>query len=191
MGRPIVNLILNFMVLPCPIEKISQIKNLLFIGNWKLEIGNFHQRRLGFTFIELLIVVAIMGVLTSIGVASYNNFNDKRVVENAAAELKSNLSSTQSKAVNNEKPTSCADKVLDGWYLEYINNSSYKTYAHCGGEVTEYDSKKINLERATFDNNFGIIQFKVLGGTNLSADLSIGFNSGLETVIVEQSGDIK
>lgn len=168
------------MVLSCPRKQIS---------NYKFQITNkIHQT--GFTLIELLVVAAIIGVLTSIGVASYNNFNERRIVEKVAEELKTNLRLAQSKAMNNEKDTSfCGGDVLDGWYVEYIDSSSYKLYGQCGG--SEFGTQTITLENARFDNNFGIIQFKPLGGIDLSCERVISINSGLETVTINPSGDIK
>lgn len=170
------------MTLPCPRKQIS---------NYKFQITNkIHQA--GFTLIELLVVVAIIGVLTSIGVASYNNFNERRIVEKAARELKTNLRLAQSKAMNNEKDTSfCGGDVLDGWYIEYIDSLSYKLYGRCGG--SEFDTQTITLENARFNDNFGTIQFKPLGGTDLSDNLDITVTNGSNsvTITVDPSGDIK
>ncbi len=43
------------------------------ISNWKLEIINSLRRRAGFTLVELLIAIVIIGIIASIGYSSYNS----------------------------------------------------------------------------------------------------------------------
>jgi len=57
----------------------------------------------GFTLIELLIVVAIIGILSTIVLANYNSFGTRQQVKNAAGQLKSELRKYQNLAISGQK----------------------------------------------------------------------------------------
>lgn len=63
-------------------------------------------RRTGFTLIELLVVISIILVVFSFGIASFNQFNKRERIRQAALTLKSSLRFAQSKAMSAEKPES-------------------------------------------------------------------------------------
>lgn len=154
----------------------------------------------GFTFIELLVGVGILGIITSIGVASYNNFNDQRVVEKAAAELKTNLRLVQSKAMNNEKDlTVCGEAPLLGWYANLANQTYYGS---CGANTFPTPAKNlVDLDINDDGNNElklssnDLIFFRALGGTELTNDLVVVISflddSYPLSVTITKSGDIK
>lgn len=84
----------------------------------------------GFSFVELLVVISIMGVLISITTASYSNFRESTILKNAALQLKSDLRFVQNKALAGDKSTTnCTipGRTLVGWYLEINNNASSYT----------------------------------------------------------------
>lgn len=170
------------MTLLCLIKKIT---------NYKLLIANYsRQKRAGFTLVELLVVVGIIGILTAIGIASYNDFNQARAVEKAAQELKTNLRLAQSKAVNNEKP---CDGVLDRWRVKRTSASSpYEYTIRYKCEVGGFDDyKTITLENDLTLSNF-TIDFYALGETNSSGTITVADADGnnSETIRVTQAGDI-
>jgi len=152
----------------------------------------------GFTLIEVLVAVGIIGILTSIGVSSYNSFNAKKQVESVAEELKTNLRLVQSKAVNNEKDSSvCSSTPLDGWVADFSSNSYY---GQCG--IPTFGSKTlVDLDvddDGTDDISLswnGAILFKVLGGTDLASDITITVSDGVPArnveVTVSTSGEIE
>lgn len=75
------------------------------MGQWKMFVMkkqtlNFKS---GYTLIEILVVIALIGILTTIGIAAYNDFNEQRIIRKAADEIKTYIRSAASKASNNEK----------------------------------------------------------------------------------------
>src|SRR4030042_4247797 len=104
----------------------------------------------GFTLIEILVAVTIILLLTSIGVASYNRFNDKRKVEKITKELETNLRYIQGKATSNEKDCTAAvcdcsgaNYVLTGWYADFTNLLAPTYYGDCSGVTFSNPAKSL------------------------------------------------
>jgi prepilin-type N-terminal cleavage/methylation domain-containing protein len=62
-----------------------------------------HKSAAGFTLVELLIVIAIIGILSTVLLANYNSFGRRQEVKNTAAELKSELRKYQNFAISGHK----------------------------------------------------------------------------------------
>ncbi len=86
---------------------------------------------LGFSLIELLLILSLIALLFSLGMAQYNRFNRSQTLTKTKDELVSNLRLAQSKAMVAEKPFECGDDELEGHRLEFINNHSYRIVAVC------------------------------------------------------------
>jgi prepilin-type N-terminal cleavage/methylation domain-containing protein len=59
----------------------------------------------GFTLTELMLVIALMGILTAIGVPRYKNTMDKAKVEKQTKELHSTIMNVRLTAMMNKQPT--------------------------------------------------------------------------------------
>lgn len=150
----------------------------------------------GFTLIELLVTISIIGVLFGIGVAKYNEFNRRQILDQAAQELKSNLRLAQSKASAGEKPASgCA--MLDGYQVSFVDsNPDYYTIgAKCSPNSPAAESLSLptGISFSSLPSSNSII-FKVLGqGTNVNVSTNIvlsGFGD-TRTITVSATGEIK
>jgi prepilin-type N-terminal cleavage/methylation domain-containing protein len=86
----------------------------------------------GFTLIELLVVVALMVTMLSIGVASYNSFNQTATLDGAAKALRANLRLAQAFAINGEKIGATCSGTFNGYYVTLSNNAtSYQLGQYC------------------------------------------------------------
>lgn len=148
-----------------------------------------HCNLLGFTLIELMVVITIISIITGIGVASYNKYNSRRIVEKAAEELRANIRLAQSRAINNEKDSRCGPDILDGWYVEYLSSSSYQLFCICGGN--EYrPSSAINITNVSL-NSFSTFGFKpLIGNATLSQNITIIGDDKSARISVSTSGDV-
>jgi len=143
--------------------------------------------RSGFTLIELLIVTSIIGILLTTGLASYTNFNRKRMVREAALELMNNLRYAQSKALNGEKPSGCA--ILNGWKLEFVSGG-YQIKAVCtNGEFGDKDfSFPTGVSKTSGPSSF---LFKVLAqGVNYGGEIELSGFGYKYKIKVTESGEI-
>ena len=150
----------------------------------------------GFTLIELLVTMSIIGILFGIGVAQYNKFNRRQILDQAAQTLKNNLRLAQNKASAGEKPASgCA--TLDGYQVNFIDsNPDYYTIgAKCSPSSPAANGFSlptgVSFSSLPFPNP---IIFKVLGqGTNVNVSTNIvlsGFGD-TRTITVSATGEIK
>lgn len=120
--------------------------SLALSKNFQLSTLNF-QLKSGFSFVELLVVITIMGILMSITAASYSNLRRSTNLKNAALQLKSDIRYAQNKALAGDKrvdtpnPNLRCPKVdadgrpkytLVGWYLTIRKGSGdYEINTSC------------------------------------------------------------
>jgi len=154
----------------------------------------------GFTLIELIVSVAIISILTAIGIASYTSFQQTQELKTAASELKNNLRFYQNKALAGENADLCGANDFYGYNI-IINSSFYEAYVTCSvgeGDGNIQASKKtynlpanitINLETT------GNLTFKAMTGGIESAREPFIINlcgyGKLYTITVDQSGNIQ
>lgn len=164
------------------------------------------RRSSGFTLVEVLTVMTILGVLLTIGIARYNDFNRRQILTQAVANLKSDLRLAQDKILAGEKDCSTcqgADGVcgnaddlrIDGWYLRFTSNQSYRIYGSCGGtpfstRITDLASKGVLvISPATpFSILFRPLGQGVVGATSITLRGPAGNEVAVE---ITSSGGIK
>lgn len=83
----------------------------------------------GYTFIELLVTVAIVLVMTGGVIVNYNTYNDTQKTRAVALTVKNNLRFAQGRAYNGEKPPEGCS-VLLGYQVNFTA-STYTVQAKC------------------------------------------------------------
>ncbi|MEK7061248.1 MAG: prepilin-type N-terminal cleavage/methylation domain-containing protein [Patescibacteria group bacterium] len=128
--------------------------------------------RKGFTLIEVLISLTIIGLLFGFGFANFRDYSRRQQLLSVARNLKGQIRLVQSKASAGEKPDDIkcnGTNTLSSYSFQIVSTTSYRTVANCmGGNVT---IKTENLpDGISMSPTSGIISFKVLGqGTNITA----------------------
>lgn len=157
----------------------------------------------GFTLIELTVSILIVFILTSIGIASYNNFSRDQTIKQTAADLKNNLRMAQNKALNGEKicsPDVCGgsnnicdgeddEKTLIGWEVS-IGTNNYSIYGICGDKI--FGKETFNLAKDVSTKNAPLtVRFKsLIGGVESPINICLsGFNRFYK-ISVTLSGEI-
>lgn len=87
----------------------------------------------GFTLIEALISIAIISILSTVGVTNMNSFQQDSKLESFASEFSSNLESARNKSVNSEIPSGYVLDDFDAdtlphWVVD-IGSNKYSLYA--------------------------------------------------------------
>lgn len=150
----------------------------------------------GFTLIELLVTIGLIGVLFTIGIASYIDFSRRQIVFQAARKIVQDLRLAQSLAANNQKPQ---DPLLCGTLSSYTfsldSDNGYTLNPDCAG--TAYDGEPIKSDSIPPPpdlnlSGFTQVKFKVLRQTlECNANpckLTVEDSSGHKKVISIGSG---
>lgn len=84
----------------------------------------------GFTFIELIIVITFIAILSSIGIASFVNYSKTQNLESARSNLLSVFNLAKSRAMSQTKPPSCTE--LNGYEVVITRaGNKYDLYPIC------------------------------------------------------------
>ena len=149
------------------------------------------------TLIELIVSVALIAVVSGLGLAAWTNFQSRRELENEGLRLSSQLRLVKAKAVNGEKPSEpsvCTS--LDGYQVSDGSPGIWIT-PYCDGLAATDDQYLISLESSNISltfTGFPII-FKSLEGsigTDSSSTISLSHNlsGGSGTITISQAGEI-
>jgi prepilin-type N-terminal cleavage/methylation domain-containing protein len=86
----------------------------------------------GYTLIEILVSLTIIGLIFSFGYVSFRDFSRRQVVAGVAKTIQGDLRLTQSNAMTGQKPSGCAT-TLDTFSFRVVSSTSYTIEANCGG----------------------------------------------------------
>lgn len=157
----------------------------------------FPYPRSGFTVMELLVVMGVIIILFSIGLAAFNRFNRRQVVEQVTRNLESDLRLAQSKAVAQEKPGGWCDgagETLVGYRLRFTSETQYVIEAICSN-ADEYPKtiKTVNLPEEIEGIKDTDVLFKVLtkGVDEPTTFILTGYDTIQGEVTVEGGGNIE
>src|SRR5258706_8299399 len=89
----------------------------------------------GYTLIELIVVIAIIGLMTGASIAGFNTLNKRQTVLNGGKELMSIMRTAQQRAVAGTKPVGCTQ--LYGYSVKgTINTATYSLSTVCSNATT-------------------------------------------------------
>jgi len=159
---------------------------------------HFGHNRLGYTLIEILVGMSIIGLIFSFGYLSYRDFSRRQSLASSVRRLKADLSLAQEKALSGEKPSSTAcsgDGALNGYDFYADSNSTYILQANCVGGLIDDKTVQVSDE-ITLIAVPNRITFKVIGkGTNLTDSATITLTQAAtgdtQVITVSSEGEIK
>lgn len=125
--------------------------------------------RRGYTLIELLVGISIIGIVFSIGLAGYREFSRRQELVGVLKKIVADLRSAQQLAIGGQKPAGQICNVLDGYSFSRTSQTEYNLIANCSN--ANHIIKVVGLPN-NVSLTEGSVMFKALGqGTNLEEDL--------------------
>lgn len=155
----------------------------------------------GYTLIEILVVLTIIGLLFSLGYVNFRDFSRRQALIGATSSVQGDLRLAQSNAISGQKPSDCGvSNTLESYSFNITSTalpSEYKIEANCGGApvvVKDVILSDISLSMPSTNP----LKFKILGqGTNLDGvtdwtlNLTQNVTGKTATVTVTSGGEIK
>lgn len=134
-----------------------------------LGAGGLGVGRLGFTFVELLVVVGIMLLIAGGSITAFTRFREKRATENEAREISELLELAQRKSLSGEKPQACLLSTLEGYQVRVTTANRLEVWALCEANDTlvsavDLDST-VTAPAVGANIDFGIVRGGVTEGT--------------------------
>ncbi|MBF0445264.1 MAG: pilin [Magnetococcales bacterium] len=137
---------------------MNQVKNANYIARYTREDG--------FTLIELMIVIAIIGVLATIAIPSYQDYYSRAQVSEAlelASSLKTNLAEYYMVKGTSNGYTISSSTVTSGRYVDAIAITDLDAVGASAGAATVTAKMRNSGVNVNVKNN--VITLSVLGGT--------------------------
>lgn len=156
---------------------------------------------IGYTLIEILVGVTILGLFFSFGFASFRDFSRRQALSGTAKQVQGDLRLAQQQALSGKKPIGeeCnSPDVLNSFGFRVVDSTSYSVRANCsGGSVV--------IKDVTLPSGITIsvpspnpIRFKVLGqgtfitsGETATLTLTQVGTGNQATITVTSGGEIK
>lgn len=128
---------------------------------------------LGYTFIELLVVIGIIAILSVIAFINIKDFSSSQALVKAAGEIQSMLRLAQSNASSSTVCGNQGNQAGVSWTARFNNDNSINIYCGTDSSCTEISCyKTISLEQKV-----QISAIKTSACTNLSLPLTITYSA--------------
>jgi type II secretory pathway pseudopilin PulG len=142
------------------------------------------KRTVGFTLIEILVTTTIIMLISSLGLAAYNDFNNRQTLDGVASQIKNDLRQIRGWAMNGKKSSGCNGDLI-GYQVTFDPNAhTYRVALLCPNPITintfSYDTR-ITLS----GDPTNVFVFAALdGSTNeeVTINLSLGARQGELTI---------
>lgn len=157
---------------------------------------------LGYTIIEVLLVLSVIGLILVIGYANFRNYSQRKRISNYSRLLKADLRLAQENAISGKKDCSLGSLVFGGYNFRFVNATTYKMESFCMNGLAVVDLKEVKTVSFPADVTLTApspnpLTFKPLGeGTNIVGvpgytEMTLSSQGYLETIRIGVGGEIR
>lgn len=140
----------------------------------------------GYSLIEILVVLGLMGIFISLGISGWSNYRETRTLDEAGLEIVTYLRSIRSRAVNGKKPAAGCD-LLEGWQVnDSLQASACCSNVECGLVGIKNFQPKVSVSK-TF-TGFPVYFESRTGKTDEEAEINMSYHNKSGTVSITDSG---
>ena len=154
----------------------------MYIQGNRKKVKTMH-RDSGFTMVELLIVIAILGVLLAIAVPNYMDYLPKHRASGATRQLFTEMQSSKMKAISENNDYVITFDTSNNSYSIYDDGDN--NFATMGAETGEL-IKTVNISDAFSGISFGYVSGNDPDGSGISS--SVTFTGTPPSVIFRPTG---
>jgi len=149
--------------------------------------------RKGFTFIELLVIIAVLAILCSLSISVFRSFRSRHELVNSSEEILSTLRLAQSKTVTSESASEYGvyfnDAASPNQYV-FFKGSSYLSRDSAFDEVHSL-SPRVRFYSLNLGADKEVVFERISGETGDTGSLLLGLEDDItemRTIYVENSG---
>ncbi len=151
----------------------------------------------GYTLIELLIVMAIMGILFTVGYLSFQDYSRRQTLLAVGRSVRVDIRTAIESAIAGNKPAAC-NNVLNGYQLWITSNSAYEIDAICSAGNIVSKQAVIPVGITISSPNPNPIIFKVLAqgtniptGTTATIQIKQTLTGYTDTITIGENGNVQ
>lgn len=167
----------------------------------QIQDSRFKIRESGYTLIEILVGLTIIGLLFGLGYVNFRDFSRRQSIAGAAKKIQGDLSLTQQLALSGQKPEDikCNPPNLLGSYdFRILPPNEYVIDANCTGGIVNSKDVTVSPDITISSSGGNTISFKVLGqGTNIESGQRITLTltqagtNNTSSIVVEAGGNLQ
>lgn len=155
----------------------------------------------GYTLIEILVGITIIGFIFSTGFVSFREFSRRQALQSATKNIKGDLRFAQEQALSGKKPVSAfctPPRILHGYYFRVTSATTYEIEAYCSGGNVDTKLVTIPLGITITTPSPNPLLFKSIGqGTNITSGGNINMtvrdtaSGATAPITVSYTGEIR
>lgn len=152
------------------------------------------KRSSGFTLIEISIVISVLAVLTTGGLAAFVNYSRTQSLQSAAYDLRTTLNLAKSRSFSQVKPEQCLNQSIDGYKVVIFQASNaYELDAVCAGNIYKLSSGTFptNVVVGSGSTSLSFFFPVISGGVIGSGSVVLSGFGQTRTITVDSIGIIK
>jgi len=147
----------------------------------------------GFTLIELVVVLSVIAILSTVGIAAFVNYSRTQTLNTAVLDLVSMLNVAKSRSMSQVKPAGgdCVTHSLDGYKVTISPPQSYNLDAVCEGFSAEIERENLPVNISFEEGIQTQFLFRTLtGGVESPGTITINGYNKIKTITIYSDGRI-